>query len=149
MAEVGLALTSPRDGASYRSTLAQIGAWGRRLRGIVEHLLFLARFDAKAPTPGDEPTDLVTLAETCGLRFAAIVRAKDIRLSVVSEGSGSILIGAPPALVDRLCGVLLDNACGYAPAGGARMEVLWRRLSERESPSAKKRWREPGVRPPN
>ena len=221
-AEVGLALTSPRDGASYRSTLAQIGAEGKRLRGIVEDLLFLARFDAKAPTPGDEPTDLVTLAETCGLRFAAIARAKDIRLSAVSEGPGPILIGAPPALVDRLCGVLLDNACGYAgaggsvrvlvsakgyvaslafedsgsgipveerpflfdrfrpgtdggeraglglaiadavvrstrgkwrvadaPAGGAHMEVLWRRVSERESPSAKKRWREPGVRPPN
>ena len=50
-AEVGLALTVPRDGASYRSTLAQIGAEGKRLRGIVEDLLFLARFDAKPPGP--------------------------------------------------------------------------------------------------
>ena len=49
-AEVGLALTSPRDGASYRSTLARIGTEGNRLRRIVEDLLFLARFDAKAPS---------------------------------------------------------------------------------------------------
>ena len=211
-AEVGLALTSPRDGASHRSTLAKIGAEGKRLRGIVEDLLFLARFDAKPPGPGDEAVDLVTLAEACVLRFAAVAEAKDIRLSAVSEGPGTILIGAPPALVDRLCGALLDNACRYAgaggwvrvlvsvkghraslafedsgpgipvehrpflfdgfrrgsegaegaglglaiadavvrstggkwrladaPAGGAHMEVLWRSLSERESPSMKKR----------
>ena len=221
-AEVGLALSSPRDGASYRSTLARVGTEGDRLRGIVEDLLFLARFDAKLPTPGDDAVDLVTLAEACVLRFAAVAEAKDIRPSAVSADPGPILIGAPPALVDRLCGVLLDNACRYAgaggsvrvlvsatghlaslavedsgpgipaeqrpflfdrfrrgseggqgaglglaiadavvrstggkwrvadaPAGGARMEVLWRRLSERESPSMKKWRREPGVRPAN
>ena len=53
-AEVGLALSMPRDGASYRTTLARIGTEGNRLRRIVEDLLFLARFDAKPPTPGDE-----------------------------------------------------------------------------------------------
>ena len=221
-AEVGLALTLPRDGTSYRSTLARIRTEGNRLRGIVEDLLFLARFDAKAPAPGDEAVDLVTLAEACVLRFAAVAEAKDIRLSVVSEGPGPILIGAAPASVDRLCGVLLDNACRYAgaggsvrvlvgakshlaslavedsgpgipaeqrpflfdrfrrgseggegaglglaiadavvrstggkwrvadaPAAGARMEVLWRSLSEGESPSMKKWRREPGVRPSN
>ena len=37
------------------------------------------------------------------LRFAAVAEAKDIRLSAVSEGTRPILIGAPPALVDRLC----------------------------------------------
>ena len=118
-AEVGLALSSPHDGSSYRSTLARIGTESDRLRGIVEDLLFLARFDAKPLTPGDEAVDLITLAEACVLRFAAVAEAKDIRLSAVSEGPGPILIGAPPALVDRLFGVLLDNACRYAGAGGS------------------------------
>jgi signal transduction histidine kinase len=118
-AETSLALTSPRDGASYRTTLARIGTEGNRLRQIVEDLLFLAQFDAKPPTPGDEPVDLVTLAGTCVLRFAAVAEAKTIGLSAVSEGPGTIFIGAPPALVDRLCGVLLDNACRYAGAGGS------------------------------
>jgi signal transduction histidine kinase len=118
-AEVDLALSSPRTGASYRGTLARIATEGSRLRHIVEDLLFLARFDSSPPAPGVEAVDLVTLAEACVLRFAAVAQAKDIQLSAVSDGTRSILIGAPPALADRLCGVLLDNACRYAGAGGA------------------------------
>ena len=118
-AEVGVALSSPRTGASYRGTLARIGTEGNRLRHIVEDLLFLARFDSRPPVPGVEAVDLVTLAETCVLRFAAVAEAKGVQLSAVSDGSRSIVIGAPPALVDRLCGVLLDNACRYAAAGGS------------------------------
>ena len=118
-AEVGLALSTPRDGASYRGTLARIATEGNRLRRIVEDLLFLARFDARPPVPGVEAVDLVTLAEACVLRFAAVAEAKAVQLSAVSDGTGSILIGAPPALADRLCGVLLDNACRYAGAGGS------------------------------
>jgi signal transduction histidine kinase len=123
-AEVGLALSSLRDGASYRGTLARIGAEGNRLRGIVEDLLFLARFDSRPPAPGVEAVDLVTLAEACVLRFAAVAEAKSVQLSAVSDGIGTILIGAPPALVDRLCGVLLDNACRYAGPGGSVLVLV-------------------------
>jgi two-component system, OmpR family, sensor histidine kinase CiaH len=118
-AEVGLALSSPRDGASYRGTLARTGNEGNRLRDIVEDLWFLARFDAKPPPPGDEAVDLVILTEACVVRFAAVAEEKRTHLSAVPDGTGTILIGAPLALVDRLCGVLLDNACRYAGTGGS------------------------------
>ncbi len=107
-AEVSLALSTPRDGASYRTTLARIGTEGNRLRRIVEDLLFLARFDAKPPTPGDEPVDLVTLAEACVLRFAAVAEAKNIRLSAVSDG--------PKTIFDRSTS-RFDRPAMWRPAG--------------------------------
>ena len=118
-AEVDLALSSPRDGISYRGTLRRVGAEGKRLRRIVEDLLFLARFDANPPVPGDEPVDLRTIAEGCVQRFSAVAEARGIDLSIRSEGADAILVKAPPAWVDRLCGVLVDNACRYAGNGGS------------------------------
>ena len=118
-AEVDLALSSPRDGISYRGTLRRIGAEGKRLRRIVEDLLFLARFDANPPVPGDEPVDLRTIAEGCVQRFSAVAEARGIDLSIRAEGADAILVKAPPAWVDRLCGVLVDNACRYAGNGGS------------------------------
>ena len=52
-----------------------------------------------------------------------MARARGIALSVAREGAGDVLIEAPPGWVDRLCGVLVDNACRYAgPAAGS---VSW------------------------
>ena len=87
-AEVALALSSPRDGNSYRATLRRIGTEGRRLRRVVEDLLFLARFDANPPVPRDEPVDLVTLAGASVQRFARLVESKDIQLSVLPMAAG-------------------------------------------------------------
>ena len=50
-AEVGLALSAPRDGESYQGTIRRIGTEGKRLRHIVEDLLFLARFDSEPAHP--------------------------------------------------------------------------------------------------
>ena len=123
-AEVDLALTSSRDGVSYRDTLRRIGAEGKRLRRIVEDLLFLARFDAKPPVPGDEPVDLRTLAEGSVQRFSAVAEGRDIDLSLRFEGADAVLVKAPPAWVDRLCGVLIDNACRYAGKGGSVLVLV-------------------------
>jgi signal transduction histidine kinase len=118
-AEVGLALSSWRDGAGYRDTLQRVRTEGQRLRHIVEDLLFLARFDSQPPPPGDDLVDLATLAAASVERFSAVAQAKDIQLSVTEHGSGDLLIKAPAAWVDRLCGVLVDNACRYATPGGS------------------------------
>lgn len=123
-AELGLALSSSRHSASYRGTLERIRIEGIRLRQIVEDLLFLARFDSKPPAPVDEPVDVATLVEACAHRFSAVAQAKGLDISVRSEGAGAMLIKAPPGWLDRLCGVLLDNACRYAGTGGSVRVVV-------------------------
>ena len=117
-AEVGLALSTPRESESYQATIRRIGTEGKRLRHIVEDLLFLARFDSNPPTPHNEPVDLPTLVDACAQRFVAVASARGISLSVSRQGNDDMLIEAPPGWVDRLCGVLVDNACRYAGPGG-------------------------------
>ncbi len=117
-AEVGLVLSSERDAHRYRDTLARVGRESDRLRRLVEDLLWLARFDSEPPPPGDEPVDLTAIADGCADRFGAVAEAQDVAISVVREGNSQAWISAPPEWVDRLTGVLVDNACRYAGRGG-------------------------------
>jgi len=112
-AEADVALSSPRETAEYRDALTRIQGESRRLRQLVDDMLWLARFDSRPPPPGDEPVDLVTLARACADRFRAVGPAV-----TADVGAGPALISAPPEWIDRLAGVLLDNACRYAGADG-------------------------------
>jgi signal transduction histidine kinase len=118
-AEVGLTLSAERDSTAYQEALERIGKEGKRLRHIVEELLFLARFDSAPPPPGDEPVDLAALATSCTARFAAVAASSNIDLSVKTDSTSPALVKAPPAWLERLCGVLVDNACRYAGQGGS------------------------------
>ena len=112
-AEADVALSSPREAAGYRDALTRIQGESQRLRQLVDDMLWLARFDSRPPPPGDEPVDLVTLAQACADRFRSVGPA------VTTEvGTGPALINAPPEWIDRLAGVLMDNACRYAGADG-------------------------------
>jgi signal transduction histidine kinase len=117
-AEVGLVLRSPRDAARYREALEKVGRESERLRRLVEDLLWLARFDSEPPPPSDEPVDLASIADGCADRFGAVAEAQGVTVSVVREGDDLAWISAPPEWVDRLTGVLVDNACRYAGSGG-------------------------------
>jgi signal transduction histidine kinase len=112
-AEADVALSSPREAAEYRDALTRIQGESRRLRQLVDDMLWLARFDSRPPPPGDEPVDLVTLAQACADRFRAVGPAV-----TADVGTGPALISAPPEWIDRLAGVLMDNACRYAGADG-------------------------------
>jgi len=118
-AEVALSLAAQRDAGAYREALERVGGESKRLRRIVEDLLWLARFDAEPPPPGDEPVDLLTLAQSCVERFDAVAQSRGINMSVRSEGDNRAWISAPAEWVDRLIGVLVDNACRYAGVSGA------------------------------
>ena len=117
-AEVGLALSTPRRADYYRTTLERVGGESRRLRQIVEDLLWLARFDSEPPPPRDRPVDLEPLVTGCADRFRAVAGAAGVELAVRGDGPFPALIEAPPEWVDRLVGVLVDNACRYSPPGG-------------------------------
>ena len=95
-----------------------------RLRRIVEDLLWLARFDSEPSPPGDEPVDLSEVARGCVDHFGAVADARGIRLSVQTEGGTEAGITAPVEWIERLAGVLVDNACRYAGAGGTARIVV-------------------------
>ncbi|MGO9082170.1 MAG: sensor histidine kinase [Streptosporangiaceae bacterium] len=117
-AETGIALSSPRRPAEYRDALERIRGESERLTAIVEDLLWLARFDSRPPPPGDEPLDLSTIAAGCADRFATVAAARSVTIEVGAAGSTPAWITAPPEWIDRLAGVLLDNACRHAGPGG-------------------------------
>jgi signal transduction histidine kinase len=117
-AEVSLALSSPRTIAHYRDTLGRVSRETLRLRDIVEDLLWLSRFDSEPPPPGDEPVDVGAIALACADRFDAIAASRGIALSVRQRVEGQPWVNAPPEWIDRLAGVLVDNACRYAGDNG-------------------------------
>jgi signal transduction histidine kinase len=117
-AETSVALSAPRKPAEYRAVLTRIEGESDRLRRIVEDLLWLARFDSAPPEPRDEPIDLATIAAAGADRFRALAATQDFEVQVASGGPGPAWISAPPEWIDRLVGVLIDNACRYAGRGG-------------------------------
>ncbi len=126
-AEIGIALSSPRPAEDYRATLHRIERESQRLRRMVEDLLWLARFDSQPPPPGAEPVDLSTIAAECAERFQAVAHAASPGISVTVSPSPAAWISAPPEWIDRLTGVLVDNACRYAgPGGHVRLSVAAR-----------------------
>ncbi len=119
-AEADVALSTPRDPAGYRDALSRIQGETQRLRRLVEDMLWLARFDSGPPPPGDEPVDLATLAQACADRFRSVGPCVCARTP-----DGPVLISAPPEWIDRLAGVLVDNACRHAgPDGQVLIQVL-------------------------
>ena len=118
-AEADVALSAPREAAQYRDSLRRIQGESQRLRQLVEDMLWLARFDSNPPPPGSEPVDLATLAQACADRFRSVGPAVN-----AETPDGAVLISAPPEWIDRLAGVLVDNACRYAgPDGTVRIRV--------------------------
>ena len=111
-AEVDVALSARRPATAYRDSLIRVRSEGERLSRLVDDLLWLARFDSQPPSPGHEPVDVATLAASCADRFRAVGPA------ITVDAGGPALMNAPPEWIDRLMGVLMDNACRYAGQNG-------------------------------
>ena len=118
-AETSVALSAPRTAADYRAALSRIEGESQRLGKIVADLLWLARFDSAPPDPGTEPLDLATIAGQCAERFRALARSQQLDLQVHASQPEPALVVAPPEWIDRLAGVLIDNACRHAGRDGA------------------------------
>jgi signal transduction histidine kinase len=112
-----LALSRERDNAWYRSAFERVHAESQRIRRLVEDLLWLARFDATEGQPDAAPVDLGVLGQRAVERFKTLAEARKLSFSLhVPEDSA--VVTAPPEWLDRLLGVLLDNACKYSNPGG-------------------------------
>jgi signal transduction histidine kinase len=121
-AEVGLALNAKRSALDYRRALERVANETKRLRGIVEDLLWLARLDSLPAAPPTEAVDMTSLVEVCASRFAAVAARRDVAISVTEKGNQAPIVFAPAEWLDRLVSVLLDNACRYSNDGG-RVDV--------------------------
>ncbi len=122
-AEVGLALNARRSATEYRSALERIAGESKRLREIVEDLLWLARLDSLPAAPPTEAVDVASLVTSCTDRFAAVGARRGITISVTEKGRVPPIVFAPAEWLDRLVSVLVDNACRYSNDGG-RVDVL-------------------------
>jgi len=124
-AETSLALASQRDAEAYREALERVAGESGRLRRTVDDLLWLARFDSEPAAPRAEPVDVGQVAGDAAERFRTVAAARALRLQCSVRGDRPPVVTAPADWVDRLCGVLLDNACKYSPPGG-EVEVVVR-----------------------
>jgi signal transduction histidine kinase len=116
-ANTSLALAQDRSAAWYRTAFERVDLESKRMRRLLDDLLWLARFDATQGPPNTEPVDLGVLAAQTADRFVAVAETRRLRLEVTAAAEGMV-VAAPPEWLDRLLGVLLDNACKYSPEGG-------------------------------
>ena len=116
-AHTSLALAQDRSEAWYRSAFERVDLESKRMRRLLDDLLWLARFDATSAPPNVEPVDLGVLAAQTADRFGVVAEARQLHLDV-RVPNDSLVVNAPPEWLDRLLGVLLDNACKYSPDGG-------------------------------
>lgn len=118
-AEVSVALRRSRSPDEYRTILGRVGDEGQRLRRIVDDLLWLARVDDQGmAVPADMSVDVTDVARSCTNRFQSLAATRGVTLSF-DEGEGAPhIVRAEPEWVDRLIGVLIDNACKYAISNG-------------------------------
>lgn len=117
-AQTSLALSEPRTAEWYRAAFQRVQGEGGRMRHLVEDLLWLARFDSTRRSAQAEHVDVAVMAHQAADRFLAIAEAKGVRLSVRTAPM-PLIVHVPPDWLDRLLGVLLDNACKYVPEAGA------------------------------
>ena len=117
-AHTSLALTQDRSPEWYRTAFQRVDRESKRMSRLLDDLLWLARFDVTHGQPHAEPVDMAVLAAQAVDRFGIVAEARHLRLTV-QAASGTNVVTAPPEWLDRLLGVLLDNACKYSPEGGS------------------------------
>ena len=128
-AQASLAREGKHDVAWYENAMQRIDGESKRMRRLVEDMLWLARFDAQMAPPHGEPVDLAVVAQLAVERFESVAETRQLRLSA-EIAAESPVVSAPADWLDRLLGVLLDNACRYTPANGT---VKVRVLNDREN----------------
>jgi signal transduction histidine kinase len=111
-----VALQQPRDAAHYVSALHGVEAEARRLGGIVDSLLVLARADSGERQIERERFFLDDVAIDAAGAARVVARQKGVEVTV-EEFEEAPVVG-DPALTRQLIMILLDNAVKFTDSGG-------------------------------
>jgi signal transduction histidine kinase len=115
-AHAEVALQQPRDAANYVLSLRGIEAEARRLGGIVDSLLVLARADSGERQVEHERFFLDDVAIDAAAAAQVVGRQK--RVAVTVEEFEEAPIVGDSGLIRQLLMILLDNAMKFTDAGG-------------------------------
>ena len=113
---VEVALQQPRDADHYVSALNSVEAEARRLGGIVDSLLVLARADSGERQIERERFFLDDVAIDAAGAARIVARQKGVEITV-EEFEEAPVVG-DPALIRQLIMILLDNAVKFTDSGG-------------------------------
>lgn len=111
-----VALQQPREAANYVSALQGIEAEARRLGGIVDSLLVLARADAGERQIEKTRIFLDDIAIDAAGAAQVVARQKnvDVTVDLFEEAP----VDGDPTLIRQLIMIVLDNAVKFTDAGG-------------------------------
>lgn len=114
------------------ATVAEEGKWiayireeAQRMKGLVEDMLFLAKYDDARRPKGVQDCSLSDLVTGCVLRFESVAFEAEVALD--SEIEPDLRVRGDPDGLDRLVMILLDNAVKYAGQAGSVSVALKRR----------------------
>lgn len=111
-----IALQQPRDTENYVSALTGIEVEARRLGGIVDSLLVLARADAGERQIERERIFLDDIAIDAAGAARVLARQKNVELTV--DEFEEAPVEGDPTLIRQLIMIVLDNAVKFTDAGG-------------------------------
>ena len=120
-ATIDVALSQPRDAATYRNALSDTQTITGQLDGLVNNLLSLARLEAGQVQFNKQPVDLADLLQECWKPLAD--RAAAQHLDVARHVESPCIIATDREKVRQVLQNVLDNAVTYTPFGG-RIEIL-------------------------
>ena len=114
--ELDVTLARDRTSGEYRQSLLGIRTEVEHLSRLTDHLLLLARADARALTPVRETMDVADTLHETAARWSRTAAEAGVAIAVVAPDSGTLR--AEPALLRRVLDNLVDNALRHSPKRG-------------------------------
>ncbi|GHU70150.1 histidine kinase [Clostridia bacterium] len=99
-----------------------------KMRRLVDQMLFLAKSDMEKEEPRYAPVNMSDLTIGACLTFESVAFDKEVSIDA-SAIAPDIIVQGDSAALDRLLGIMLDNAVKFSPAGATVTVALTNRDS--------------------